>query len=116
MSDKQHTLKESFSISGQGLHTGASVTITFHPAAENHGVVFKRIDVEGQPEIKAKAEFVTDTMRGTSIGRDGVKVHTVEHALSAIVGNGIDNVLIELDGPEVPILDGSAKPFTDLIS
>lgn len=116
MSDKQHTLKESFSISGQGLHTGASVTITFHPAAENHGVVFKRIDVEGQPEIKAKAEFVTDTMRGTSIGIDGVKVHTVEHALSAIVGNGIDNVLIELDGPEVPILDGSAKPFTDLIS
>lgn len=116
MSDKQHTLKESFSITGQGLHTGASVTITFHPAGENHGVVFKRIDVEGQPEIKAKAEYVTDTMRGTTIGINGVKVHTVEHALSAIVGNGIDNVLIELDGPEVPILDGSAKPFADLIS
>lgn len=116
MSDKQHTLKESFSITGQGLHTGASVTITFHPAGENHGVVFKRIDVEGQPAIKAKAEYVTDTMRGTTIGINGVKVHTVEHALSAIVGNGIDNVLIELDGPEVPILDGSAKPFADLIS
>lgn len=116
MNDKQHTLKESFSITGQGLHTGASVTITFHPAGENHGVVFKRIDVEGQPAIKAKAEYVTDTMRGTTIGINGVKVHTVEHALSAIVGNGIDNVLIELDGPEVPILDGSAKPFADLIS
>lgn len=115
MSDKQHTIKDSFSISGQGLHTGASVTITFKPAAINHGFVFKRVDLEGAPEIKAKAEFVTDTMRGTTIGNNDVKIHTIEHALSALVGNGIDNVLIEINGPEVPILDGSAKNFTDLI-
>lgn len=115
MSDKQQTIKESFYISGQGLHTGKAVTITFNPAPENHGLVFRRVDLEGQPLIKAKAEFVSDTMRGTTLQIEDVKVHTVEHALSALVGNGIDNVLIDLDGPEVPILDGSAKPFTDLI-
>ena len=115
MSDKQRTLKQHFSLSGQGLHTGASVTIRFNPAAVNTGIVFKRTDLEEQPEIKARVEFVTDTMRGTTLGIGDVKVHTVEHALSALTGCGVDNVLIELDGPEVPILDGSAMPFTAAI-
>ncbi len=116
MNEKQYTLKNAVSVSGQGLHTGISVTLTFKPLPENSGIVFKRIDLEGQPEVKAKAELVTDTMRGTTIGMGDVKIHTVEHALSALIGCGLDNVLVELDGPEIPILDGSAKPFSDLIT
>lgn len=111
MAQKQKTLKESFSISGKGLHTGKMVNMTFLPAPEDHGFKFKRIDIEGEPIIPALAEFVVDISRGTVIGRNGVTITTLEHSLSALFGLGVDNCLIEIDGPEVPILDGSAMPF-----
>ncbi len=110
---KQHTLKKSFSISGIGLHTGEKVNMTFHPAPDNHGIKFKRIDLENQPEIRADVGSVVSTNRGTSIGNSGAIVHTVEHALAALSGMEIDNTLIEIDGIEVPILDGSAIGFTE---
>ena len=111
MSDKQRTLKEKISFSGIGLHTGAMVNMTIHPAPVNHWFVFKRIDVEGSPIVKADVNNVVDTSRGTVLQQNGVRVHTTEHILSALVGMGIDNALIELDGPEIPILDGSAQKF-----
>ncbi|WNJ18840.1 bifunctional UDP-3-O-[3-hydroxymyristoyl] N-acetylglucosamine deacetylase/3-hydroxyacyl-ACP dehydratase [Pontibacter sp. G13] len=113
MGTNQQTIKAPISVSGHGLHTGAPVTMTFKPAPENHGFVFKRVDLEGQPEIPADVDLVVDTSRGTTIGLRGVKVHTVEHTLAALVGLQIDNALIELDGPEPPITDGSAKIFTE---
>jgi UDP-3-O-[3-hydroxymyristoyl] N-acetylglucosamine deacetylase/3-hydroxyacyl-[acyl-carrier-protein] dehydratase len=115
MSAKQKTLANSFEVSGQGLHTGGTVKMRFLPADENTGVIFRRTDLEGNPEIKALAEWVIDTRRGTTIGRGDVKVHTVEHALSALTGLEIDNCIMEIDGSEVPILDGSSGIFTDLI-
>lgn len=111
MNDKQQTIKNSISLSGVGLHTGANVTITFLPAEENHGIVFQRIDLEDQPKIEANADFVVDTSRSTTLGIDNVRISTVEHILAACVGLQIDNLLIQLDGIEVPILDGSSKPF-----
>lgn len=111
MAEKQKTLKDSFSISGKGLHTGQVVNMTFLPAPEDHGFKFKRVDIEGQPIIPALAEFVVDISRGTVIGKNGVTITTLEHSLSALFGLGVDNCLIEIDGPEVPILDGSAMPF-----
>lgn len=111
MTEKQKTLKNSFSISGKGLHTGQLVNMTFLPAPEDHGFKFKRVDIEGQPIIPALAEFVVDISRGTVIGKNGVTITTLEHSLSALFGLGVDNCLIEIDGPEVPILDGSAMPF-----
>jgi UDP-3-O-[3-hydroxymyristoyl] N-acetylglucosamine deacetylase/3-hydroxyacyl-[acyl-carrier-protein] dehydratase len=111
MSDKQRTLKEKISFSGIGLHTGAMVNMTIHPAPVNHWFIFKRIDVEGSPIIKADVNNVVDTSRGTVLQQNGVRVHTTEHILSALVGMGIDNAIIELDGPEIPILDGSAQRF-----
>ena len=115
MSAKQKTLANSFEVSGQGLHTGQEVKMRFLPADENTGFVFRRIDVDGSPEIKANSDYIIDTNRGTTIGKGDVKIHTVEHALSALVGAQIDNCIMELDGCEVPILDGSAGIFTDLI-
>ncbi len=115
--DKQNqtTLKGSFSLHSKGLHTGLSLTVTLNPAPENYGYKVKRIDLEGEPVIEAVAERVVDTTRGTVIGRDDVRVSTVEHALSALYALGVDNCLMEVNGPEFPILDGSAKPFVDKI-
>ncbi len=112
---KQTTLKGSFSLHSKGLHTGLSLTVHFHPAEENFGYKVKRIDLEGQPVIDAVADSVVDTTRGTVIGKDDIRISTVEHALSALYALGVDNCLMEVDGPEFPILDGSAKPFVDKI-
>jgi UDP-3-O-[3-hydroxymyristoyl] N-acetylglucosamine deacetylase/3-hydroxyacyl-[acyl-carrier-protein] dehydratase len=107
----QTTIKKPVVVKGVGLHTGKEVTLTFKPAPEGHGYIFQRIDLEGAPEVNADVNRVVSTQRGTTLKQGEAVVHTVEHALSALSGLGIDNVLIELDGPEVPILDGSAAPF-----
>ncbi|MGR6087164.1 MAG: bifunctional UDP-3-O-[3-hydroxymyristoyl] N-acetylglucosamine deacetylase/3-hydroxyacyl-ACP dehydratase [Arcticibacter sp.] len=112
---RQTTIKTAVTVSGVGLHTGAKVNLTFKPAAENHGYKFCRTDIAGQPVIDADADNVTDTSRGTTLEQNGAKVSTTEHALAALVGCEIDNVLIEVDGPEVPIMDGSSKPFVDAL-
>lgn len=111
MSDKQKTIKKEVSLSGIGLHTGEKVTITFKPAEENHGYKFKRIDLENQPIIHADVDNVVDTSRGTTLEQNGARVHTTEHALAAVYGLGIDNIMIEVSGKEIPIMDGSAKFF-----
>lgn len=108
---KQQTLKESFSLSGKGLHTGLNLTVTFSPAPENFGYKIKRVDIEGQPIIDAYADNVAETTRGTVLVKDGVKVSTIEHGMAALFARGIDNCLIEVNGPEFPILDGSSKYF-----
>lgn len=108
---KQNTLKGSFALCGKGLHTGLSLTVTFNPAAENTGYKIQRIDLDGQPVIDAVAENVVDTQRGTVLGRGDVKVSTVEHGLAALYALGIDNCLIQVNGPEFPILDGSAAQY-----
>ena len=104
----QHTLQSSFSLSGKGLHTGLHLTVTFHPADEDHGYRIRRVDLEGQPEIVPLAENVIDTSRGTVVGTPDCRVSTIEHAMAALVAMGVDNCLIEVDGPEFPILDGSS--------
>ena len=109
MAEKQHTIKKSVSISGTGLHTGQNGTLTFHPAEPNHGIKFRRVDVEGQPTVEARVYNVVDTSRGTTIAQNGVKVYTVEHIMSALRASGIDNVLIDLNCEEPPILDGSSR-------
>lgn len=108
---KQITLKGSFSVKGKGLHTGMVIEAEFLPAPENHGYKFQRIDLEGEPIIDAVAENVVSTTRGTVISKGDVKVSTTEHALAALYAAGIDNCLIKLNAPELPILDGSAKIF-----
>ena len=113
--DKQHTLNSSISISGTGLHTGILVDMTLKPANPGFGLQFQRVDLPNQPIIKADCDLVTDTSRGTTLQIGDAKVSTVEHILAAMVGMGIDNVLIELNGPEVPIMDGSSTPFIELI-
>ena len=112
---KQKTLKCSFSLSGKGLHTGLNLTVTFNPAPENTGYRIQRIDLEGQPIIDAVAEKVVDTQRGTVLAQGDVRVSTVEHAMAALYALGIDNCLIQVDGPEFPILDGSAIMYVDKI-
>jgi len=112
---KQRTLKNPATVSGSGLHTGKVVTLTFKPAPENHGIIFQRTDLEGQPKIEALADFVTETNRGTCLGKNGAKIHTVEHVMAALTGLQIDNCLVEIDGPETPITDGSAKFFTEAL-
>ncbi|PIB38113.1 bifunctional UDP-3-O-[3-hydroxymyristoyl] N-acetylglucosamine deacetylase/3-hydroxyacyl-ACP dehydratase [Maribacter sp. 4G9] len=109
--EKQRTIGEEVSLTGVGLHTGENVTIKFVPAPEDHGYKFKRVDLEGEPIIEADANYVVNTQRGTNLEKNGVKIHTSEHVLAALVGLEIDNVLIELDSPEPPIMDGSAKFF-----
>ena len=106
---KQFTINESFSLSGKGLHTGLNIEAKFLPAAENTGIVFKRIDLEGAPEIPALATYVSATERGTVLKKDNASVSTIEHIMSAFMAHGIDNCIIEINAPEVPILDGSAK-------
>lgn len=113
---KQQTLKGSFSLCGKGLHTGLSLTVTFNPAAENTGYKIQRIDVDGMPVIDAVAENVIDTQRGTVIGKGDVRISTVEHGLAALYALGIDNCLIQVNGPELPILDGSAIMYVDKIN
>lgn len=113
---KQMTLKGSFSLCGKGLHTGLSLTVTFNPAPENTGYKIQRIDLEGMPTIDAVAENVVDTQRGTVLGKGDVRVSTVEHGLAALYALGIDNCLIQVNGPEFPILDGSAAIYIDKIN
>lgn len=115
MTTKQRTLKDSFSISGKGLHTGLKITATFLPAPENHGIKIQRIDLEGQPIIDALAENVVETSRGTVLAKGDARVSTVEHAMSALFCAEIDNCLIQVDAPELPILDGSARLVADEI-
>ena len=112
---KQRTIAKEVTLKGVGLHTGANVTMKFVPAPENHGYAFKRIDLEGEPVIEADANYVVNTQRGTNLEKRGVKIHTSEHVLAALVGLEIDNVLIELDAPEPPIMDGSSKFFVQAL-
>jgi UDP-3-O-[3-hydroxymyristoyl] N-acetylglucosamine deacetylase/3-hydroxyacyl-[acyl-carrier-protein] dehydratase len=113
--DKQHTLSQNISISGTGLHTGVLVDMTLHPANPGFGIQFQRVDLPNQPVIKADCDLVTDTSRGTTLQVGEAKVSTVEHILAALVGLGVDNLLIELNGPEIPIMDGSSAPFIEAI-
>ncbi len=113
--DKQHTINNSISISGTGLHTGVLVDMTLHPANPGFGFQFQRIDLPNQPIIKADCDLVTDTSRGTTLQMGDAKISTVEHILAALVGLGVDNVLIQVNGPEVPIIDGSSAPFIEKI-
>jgi UDP-3-O-[3-hydroxymyristoyl] N-acetylglucosamine deacetylase/3-hydroxyacyl-[acyl-carrier-protein] dehydratase len=108
---KQTTLKNPVTLSGVGLHTGANVKLTFMPAPVNHWYKFQRTDLENQPIIEADCDLVVDTSRGTTLEKHGARVSTVEHALAALVGLEIDNVLLQIDGPEMPIMDGSSMPF-----
>ena len=114
--NKQCTLKGSFSLFGKGLHTGLNLTVTFNPAPENSGIRIQRIDLDGQPIISAVAERVADTQRGTVLSQDDVRVSTVEHGLAALYALGIDNCLIQVNGPEFPILDGSAFQYVERIN
>jgi len=113
MERKQRTIQMSQSSSGVGLHTGVQSTIAFHPAPENFGIRFIRSDIPGCPEIKADIDHVVDISRGTTIEENDVRIHTVEHALAAVSGLRIDNILIELTGKEPPVMDGSAKDFVE---
>jgi len=113
--EKQLTLAKDITLEGIGVHTGIKSKITIKPAEEGHGIKFKRIDLENQPVIDAVAENVVDTRRSTSIEKNGVKVGTIEHLMASLYGMKIDNALIEINGPEVPILDGSAKYFVQAI-
>jgi UDP-3-O-[3-hydroxymyristoyl] N-acetylglucosamine deacetylase / 3-hydroxyacyl-[acyl-carrier-protein] dehydratase len=112
---KQRTIKSPVSVSGVGLHTGKKVTLTYKPAPENHGYKFCRVDLPGQPVIDADVDNVVDTARGTTLEQNGARVSTTEHALAALVGMEIDNCLIELDGPEVPIMDGSSIRYVEAL-
>ena len=112
---KQNTLAGSFTLEGKGLHTGLDIQITFNPAPENHGYKIKRTDLEGQPVLDALAENVETTQRGTVISKNRVKVGTVEHAMAALYALGVDNCLIEVNAPEFPILDGSARYYVENI-
>src|ERR1700760_2147316 len=116
MNVKQRTIKLPVSVSGSGLHTGERVTMTFNPAPENPGYKFRRIDIDGSPVIDADVDNVTDTSRCTTISQHGASVSTIEHVLAALVGLEIDNVLIDMDGPETPIMDGSSIQFVDALS
>ncbi|MBL7752761.1 MAG: bifunctional UDP-3-O-[3-hydroxymyristoyl] N-acetylglucosamine deacetylase/3-hydroxyacyl-ACP dehydratase [Chitinophagaceae bacterium] len=113
--DKQHTISGEANISGTGLHTGVMVDMRIKPANPGYGIQFKRIDLPGEPVIKADCDLVTDTSRGTTLEANGGKVSTVEHLLAALTGMGVDNALVELNGPEIPIIDGSSQPFIEII-
>ncbi|MDC3077170.1 bifunctional UDP-3-O-[3-hydroxymyristoyl] N-acetylglucosamine deacetylase/3-hydroxyacyl-ACP dehydratase [Flavobacteriales bacterium] len=115
MSNKQTTIKKQTTLEGVGIHTGNEVKLTFKPAPADFGYVFKRIDMTNQPEIEALSKYVVDTQRGTTLEKDGVKLKTIEHVLAALVGLEIDNVIIEINGEEPPILDGSSKYFVEAL-
>ena len=111
----QQTLNRSASFSGTGLHSGNRVNMTILPAPANSGVRFRRVDLEGKPEIEARVENVAETNRSTTLAKGNVKIHTVEHVLAALAGYGIDNAVIELDANEPPIADGSSREFCKII-
>ena len=113
--EKQKTLKEEISLSGIGLHTGKEVVLTMKPAKENTGFVFVRTDLEGCPQVEADVNYVTTTDRGTTLEKSGVKIHTCEHVLAALVGMDLDNVILEMNNAEPPIMDGSSKFFVEAI-
>jgi len=115
MSKKQKTIQKEVSLSGVGIHTGNTVNMTIKPAPVNHGFAFSRVDLEGSPVIAAKAEYVVNTQRGTNLEKNGVQIQTSEHVLAAAVGLDIDNLLIELDSSEPPIMDGSSKYFIEAL-
>lgn len=115
MNIKQQTIKKTVTVSGVGLHTGVAVNMTFLPAKPNHGIKFQRVDLEGSPIVDADVDNVVDLSRGTTIEQSGARVNTVEHTLAALVGLEIDNILIQLDGPEPPIMDGSSIQFIEAL-
>ncbi len=115
LNHKQQTIKKSVTISGVGLHTGVQTTLTFMPAKPNHGIKFQRVDLPGSPIIDADCDRVVDVSRGTTIEQSGARVSTIEHTLAALVGLEIDNVLIQIDGPEAPIMDGSSIQFVQVL-
>lgn len=115
MLEKQRTIKNPVTLSGVGLHTGNKSNMTFKPAPENSGIIFKRIDLPGSPEIPADIDHVIDISRGTTIAKEGAEVHTVEHVLASIMGSEIDNIVVELDSNEPPIMDGSAKDYVETL-
>ncbi|PQA58337.1 bifunctional UDP-3-O-[3-hydroxymyristoyl] N-acetylglucosamine deacetylase/3-hydroxyacyl-ACP dehydratase [Siphonobacter curvatus] len=115
MNLKQHTIQKPVTVSGVGLHTGVIASMTFQPAPVNHGYKFQRIDLPGQPIVDADVDYVVDVSRGTTLEHNGARVHTVEHTLAALVGLQIDNCLIQLDGPEPPIMDGSSIKFIEAL-
>ena len=112
----QRTIQKVATCEGIGLHTGQPVRMNLRPAPANSGVAFRRIDLRDAPTIEAQPANITDVHHATSIGKNGVKVRTIEHLMAAFAGMGLDNVLVELDGEEVPIMDGSAAPFVELIT
>ena len=116
MATKQRTLASSISFEGKGLHTGLQVTMTVNPAEDNHGITFRRVDLEGTPEVPALCEYVTDTSRGTTIEKGAAKVSTIEHILSALWTLGVDNASIDINAPETPIMDGSAREYAARIT
>jgi UDP-3-O-[3-hydroxymyristoyl] N-acetylglucosamine deacetylase/3-hydroxyacyl-[acyl-carrier-protein] dehydratase len=112
---KQKTIQSEISLTGVGLHTGKEVKMTFKPASVNSGFSFVRVDLEGEPIIEADANYVVNTQRGTNLEKLGVKIQTPEHVLAALIGCDLDNVIIELDASELPIMDGSSKYFVEAI-
>ncbi len=115
MSTNQRTIKNPVTVSGVGLHTGKKVNLTFRPAPDNHGFKFRRVDLDGQPVIDADVDNVVDTARGTTLEQNGARVYTTEHVLAAVVGCDLDNIMIEIDAPEIPIMDGSSRPFVEAL-
>jgi UDP-3-O-[3-hydroxymyristoyl] N-acetylglucosamine deacetylase/3-hydroxyacyl-[acyl-carrier-protein] dehydratase len=116
MNSKQQTIKDKVTVSGVGLHTGANCNMSFIPQDVNYGIKFQRVDLPGQPIVEADVDYVVDLSRGTTIEKDGARINTVEHTLAALTGLEIDNVLIQLDGPEPPIMDGSSIKFIEAIN
>jgi UDP-3-O-[3-hydroxymyristoyl] N-acetylglucosamine deacetylase/3-hydroxyacyl-[acyl-carrier-protein] dehydratase len=115
MNNKQHTITKAVTLTGVGLHTGVVANLTFLPAPANHGIKFQRVDLPGQPIADADVDYVVDTSRGTTIEHNGARINTVEHVLAALVGLEVDNILIQLDGPEPPIMDGSSIKFVEAL-
>ena len=115
MTEKQRTINNPVSVKGTGLHTGNNVTLTFNPAPEGHGIKFRRTDLEGQPLVEADVDLVVDTSRGTSLQKNGADIHTCEHVLAAVRGLNVDNLLIDIDRSEPPIMDGSSKYFMEAL-
>ncbi|HYE33375.1 MAG TPA: UDP-3-O-acyl-N-acetylglucosamine deacetylase, partial [Methylomirabilota bacterium] len=112
---QQQTLKQVITFAGVGLHSGNKVNMTFLPAPPNSGIRFRRVDLEGSPEIEARVENVSETNRSTTLAKGNVKLHTVEHILSAFAGMGVDNAIVELDSNEPPIADGSSREYAKMI-
>ncbi|MBO7315462.1 MAG: UDP-3-O-[3-hydroxymyristoyl] N-acetylglucosamine deacetylase, partial [Alistipes sp.] len=115
MATKQRTLANAISFEGKGLHTGLQVKMTVNPAEDNHGISFRRVDLDGAPEVPALCEYVSDTSRGTTIERGEAKVSTIEHIMSALWTLGVDNAIIDINAPETPIMDGSAREYATRI-